>query len=623
VIPFALNQFKGMLPKLSARLIGDPYAQIAKNCKIDSGRLVPLHDTKEIQAIAQGSTPTTIYDLDGTWLAWDSDVDVEPSLLSDVYEEMVEQYCAGGTTTTLIDTKINFVSAGVEPGMTVKNVTNNTEREITGITTTSQPNDTLVFSATTASASGNLYLVTDEDLVDDRFYYTGDGVPKQSNKTLALPIPALSGPATEYTLGLKKPSTVLSVALGGAPTGTVLKTVSYTYTFVNLFGEESEPSTSTDIVNIEEGHTTTLSNVLIPTGGLEGIEYVRLYRSVTGTTVAQYQLVEQVEASEFATVNDTYEDTVTDDLLGRVLGSQAYKAPVDGLTGLCKFNNMVLAGFYKNTVYMSEPNKPHAWPYAFDLPYQIVSIASFDSQLVVGTTGIPFVITGQDPASVNIEPLPFFQPCYFKRGMTTSPLGVMYICPDGIQQIANSNSHQVITDLILDRDFFPSTVATSLTFFDKKLYIMSEVDSTGYYFEPGDIQAGIFSLDLANDFAFSGWMEKDNNLYMVGELAGVYTVRGWDQLLTTPLTLTWKSKIISNRFSGNYQVAKLFSDEDTSFYYYIDFVLQSFPINPKQVLNGDNFKLPGNTRGREFEIMIETTGNVDYLGMGGSAHDFA
>ena len=131
---FKLTGFRGIAPKISPELLPDTAAQVARNCKLYSGDLIPYPQPVIKSNTGRTGTIKTLYALrnpndvnDLKWLSWTTDVDI----------------------------------------------------------------------ATLASTDSN----------EQRFYYTGDGVPKVSNYVLAT-AGAAPYPTSSYDLGLPLPTQV-------------------------------------------------------------------------------------------------------------------------------------------------------------------------------------------------------------------------------------------------------------------------------------------------------------------------------------------------------------------------------------------------------------------------------
>ena len=79
---FKIDLFKGIAPKLSARLLADGAAKTAVNCRLDSGDLVPIRGLSDITSTVESAgTENSLYKYDTVggvdqWLRWDEDVDV-------------------------------------------------------------------------------------------------------------------------------------------------------------------------------------------------------------------------------------------------------------------------------------------------------------------------------------------------------------------------------------------------------------------------------------------------------------------------------------------------------------------------------------------------------------------
>jgi len=282
------------------------------------------------------------------------------------------------------------------------------------------------------------------DLNDFRIYYTGDGLPKKTNWTLAS---TSSGGAKPYPnawryMGVPAPTgaPTLSASGGSAPT----ETRAYIYTNVSTFGsviEESAPSPATLVTCNSTGATVTVSGFsAAPTTGYN-ITHRRIYRSVTGTSEVSYQLV-----AEIPVATTSYNDTLAVTALGSVLQTLNWNPPPDDLIGLVSMPNGMLAGFRKNEVWFCEPYYPHAWPdiYTLTVDSEIVGLGVYDTTLVVLTKNQPYLITGTSPLSMSQAKLPLKQPCISKRSIASDQYGVMYASGNGLVSIG-SGMQDVVT----------------------------------------------------------------------------------------------------------------------------------------------------------------------------------
>lgn len=73
---FRIQNFGGITPRLSDRLLPANFATDADNCKLWSGEIRPFKDTKEVPSTLKPGLIKSLYYLNGFWLSWEVDVDV-------------------------------------------------------------------------------------------------------------------------------------------------------------------------------------------------------------------------------------------------------------------------------------------------------------------------------------------------------------------------------------------------------------------------------------------------------------------------------------------------------------------------------------------------------------------
>ena len=265
-----------------------------------------------------------------------------------------------------------------------------------------------------------------------KFYYTGHGIPKKSNKTEAT-TGAGAMPINFYPMGMPIPKAALSAnPTGSGGTGDD-RDINYVWSVVSSWGEEGPPSPAmSSTVQAKNGETVDLSGITMEWKastsyavgnwvfevGDEGGTYVYkcvtagtsgaseptwnqtvdgdttdntvtwrcykshlslkyIYRYNTGEQYGSYEYVDSIDISD-----TTYSDSKTDSELGESLSSESYDPPPDAMEGLVYLGNGILAGFTGKDVYFSVAYKPWAWPaeYAISLPGPIVG------QAVTGNT---------------------------------------------------------------------------------------------------------------------------------------------------------------------------------------------------------------------------------------------
>jgi hypothetical protein len=235
------------------------------------------------------------------------------------------------------------------------------------------------------------------------------------------------------------------VAVTDAADQATAESTAYVYTYLTSVGtapnrieQESGPSDPSATVTFFIDSTTTPPtmtpvNVTIPPApsGLDITAYrlYRLVRQADGSEV--FELVQELPVG----TPMPYADGTLDAALAEPLPSAGWDPPPDNLQGIVALSNGVMAGFFANTLCLSVPNFPFAWPVgnqlATDRP--IVAIAAIDTTVLVLTDGHPFTAWGSDPSAYSMSKETANQGCVSKRSAATHKrLGVIYASGNGL-----------------------------------------------------------------------------------------------------------------------------------------------------------------------------------------------
>jgi len=367
-------------------------------------------------------------------------------------------------------------------------------------------------------------------------FYTGDGVPKKTNSTLAGSTNG-TAPASYLYMGVKGPAVAPTVTRVGS--GTTPETRVYVYTYVNTYGdieEQSMPSPASALVLCGSGDTVTVSGFeTVPTTGYN-ITKRRIYRSVSGTSSTQFQFV-----AEIPIATTTFTDNVLSAGLGETLTSQLWSEPPSNLKGVIALPNGFLAGFFGQTLCFSEVNAPHAWPVSYQLSIgtDIVGIAAFGQSVAVMTSGYPHIVSGVTPASMSVEKIPTLEPCISKRSIVSTATGVTYASPNGLV----NPSVGLLTGNVMLRDDFakynPASIRAS--FFAGKYFGFFDAGT-------GDVTTGAFILD-SNISGTPLTITSLNSVatFVDSETANMFLVQGteimsWEGDENNTLPYEWRSK---------------------------------------------------------------------------------
>lgn len=343
------------------------------------------------------------------------------------------------------------------------------------------------------------FFVTDSSLLEDKDYING-----LESKAYAVAIP--------------EPGQSDIWISGGTGSGDI-ESRSYVYCYVRQWsdgtidvGKSSGPlKNSSDrsryTVDVRPGQVVDMSMVdpIAHANGIgAGINKIYIYRSeVTSAGQALYSYVDQFDVNTNRVTNNPaavwvadgsyykYSDSKPNTSLGEACPSIYWDAPVDGLKGLVSLQNGLFAAYKDSTVYVSDWNAPHAWPYehTVTIDYPIVGLGSFGNTIVVCTEAAPVLIVVQDPTNPTTKAIQENCPCVSADSIVNTRNGVIFASQNGLVLI-NSTSPTFITEKLLTQDEWLPLHPESLkgAFLNNTYY--------GFFTNPTDTAAGfIFDLD--------------------------------------------------------------------------------------------------------------------------------
>lgn len=438
------QQFSGVAPRIAPRLLPATLAQEALDVKLWSGELRPHYADTIIKYIP--STTQSIYrykwkNKKYNWLGWAKSVNV---VKGPVYDD-----------------ENNRIYLMVNDG--------------TG------------------------FLVTDSSLLEDRDYING-----------------LESKA--YTVAIPEPGQSDIWVSGGTGSGDI-ESRSYVYCYVRQWsdgtidvGKSSGPlKNSSDrsryTVDVRPGQVVDMSIVdpIAHANGIgAGINKIYIYRSeVTSAGQALYSYVDQFDVNTNRVTNNPaavwvangsyykYSDSKPSTSLGEACPSIYWDPPVTGLKGLVSLQNGLFAAYKDSTIYVSDWNAPHAWPYehTVTIDYPIVGLGSFGNTIVVCTEAAPVLITVTDPTKPTTRAIQENCPCVSAGSIVSTRNGVIFASTNGLVLI-NSASPTFITEKIITQDEWLPLHPESLqaAFLNNTYY--------GFFTNPTEKAAGfLFDLD--------------------------------------------------------------------------------------------------------------------------------
>lgn len=226
------------------------------------------------------------------------------------------------------------------------------------------------------------------------------------------------------------PGTVEAMLTAGAPalvslTYGPMESRAYVYTYENNMGEEGGPSEPA-IVSPTYMQSVRIGTTTESFAGFAPMAKTLIYRTYGAS--ATY-LETKVTTESGGTFLDT---NVRADKVGKALESADWLPPPLNMAGVDVTPNGWFVGFSGNMVYMSEPYRPHAWPYSIPFQSAVRGVRAAQGNVVVTTADGLYVINGSFPSSAQPMKISLPQPGIAQRSMSMVDGGVAYASGDGL-----------------------------------------------------------------------------------------------------------------------------------------------------------------------------------------------
>jgi hypothetical protein len=385
-----------------------------------------------------------------------------------------------------------------------------------------------------------------------RVYFTGDGVPKYTNSSIATGTGAL--PFASYELGIDSPPVFNVAAIYydqsadldaedsasnydiEAASGYINTTTEddetrfYVCTYVSAYGEEGPPSTVSSVLELFcEDDTVTLTFSDVSGFGNKNITKRRIYRTATSDDSTEFYFVAEIPVTD-----TTYEDSLLAYELGALLATDDYDPPPDDMEGLIMTSTGIAIGFADNSIIPSEPYLPYAFPtgYRQSLPDNVVGLVEMSSGIVIATDNKPAIMQGSLPDSFTLTVLDAALPCIAKYSVVDMGEAAIYASHEGLVSVS-SDGAQVITRNILSKSYWQSLNPSTIRAYRYLDYYVGFYDETaGFVF---DLRTGdFFEIDF---YATAGYFDSPSGkLYLIVDDVFVTFDSG------QALSYTWESK---------------------------------------------------------------------------------
>ena len=201
--------------------------------------------------------------------------------------------------------------------------------------------------------------------------------------------------------------------------------------------------------------------------------------------------------------------------------------PDGPMEGLIAVGNGVFCGFAGQRLCFSEPYLPHAWPiqYRITIEDEIVGISATNNGVIVMTKGFPYFVTGTDPAAMTAIQVDVAQSCVNRNSIVDMGEYVLYAGPDGLVSVANTTGQVISREFISatqwNEDFYPTTLKA---FLYEGLYVAFWTDDStaphthgGWIFDPRRPETAFSTFTMGADVHGGFHHKSTGKLYYIDD----------------------------------------------------------------------------------------------------------
>jgi hypothetical protein len=548
-----VKPFRGMVPRISDRLLAPNQATAALNCKITSGRLDPLKGLGLVHTSLATSISTIYrYRFSGVdnWLVWPRVVYVVKS--PTIQDTLGRIFYAGDgeprmTTYSLAISGLGpypaaFYVLGVPPPVTAPSLA------VVGGTA---PAETRAYVYTFRTALGEESAPSPPVIVT--------GAPDGSWNLSALEV----APPNSGTV-----SAAATVATGVVEV--TLDTVrglfaSEEITFAGVLGMTSLNGTFalTAVDSALNKVRVALDTAQTYTAGPDTWTR-RAPHNVTGMTKTIWRTVgtntDYKRVTSIAAATATYSDTTASTALGEAISTIGSAPPPKDMRSLVALSNGAIAGISGNQLCISEQYKPYSWPTAnrYAFPGTGVALCAAENAVIVLTNGEPYVFTATVPEAASPAGLNNYAPCVAKSSVVDVGGGCIYASHDGLYLASPTGVRNLTGQLFKTEEWaklLPGTFKAS--FFDQRYYAMHDMADGS--------ASNIFVFDVAAPDSIVQVDERVDLLYWNALDGKQYAVQGnkiyeWDSDDANRYLSFWRSREYQFGSPINLKVAQINAD---------------------------------------------------------------
>ena len=394
-------------------------------------------------------------------------------------------------------------------------------------------------------------------------------------------------------------------------------TIAYVATVVNNVNEESRPTDPVLIDTRDNGmFSTSVTVTIAPDPDQILPQAINIYR--TYGTSTSYMLADQLP---YITGRTTYvfsEDSLEPITTVALADNQAeWDEPPTGMHSLTYAGNGIFCAAVGKDLCMSEPYRPHAWPYRMVFPNTITGIIEVENGVLVTTTTKPYFVYGAHPTAMTQQAMATEQAGFSAKSMARVDGMAIYAGYDGLVTVqggqASTDYSRALFDQYLWRKvgFKDALPYASLCAWDGKLfYVHDNAGQPDWIFSLDSSQPSVVEFDTGSDLTGVAIAKTTDTTYLL-YANGIAANAGGNGF---ELPLTWKSKVFDLVADAGFGAVVVDGEGAFTFKFYCNAVLIHTETVPS-LLNEHKFRLPP-VRGKKWQIEITGTGGIRRIEMG-------
>lgn len=405
--------------------------------------------------------------------------------------------------------------------------------------------------------------------------------------------------------------TVPSFAAGRAVT------IAYVATVVNNVNEESAPTAPVLIDTRDNGmFSTSITVTIAPDPDQIPPQVINVYRTYGTSTT--YLLADKVPYIQGQTTYVFSEDSTEPITTAALAENQAeWDQPPEGMHSLTYAGNGIFCAAVGKDLCMSEPYRPHAWPYRMVFPNTITGIIEVENGVLVTTTTKPYFVYGTHPTSMTQQAAATEQAGFSAKSMARVDGMAIYAGYDGLVTAQGGQASAEYSRALFDQYSWRSTgfksalPKASLCAWDGMLfYVHDDTSQPDWIFSLDSQQPSVVEFDTGSDLTGVGIAKTTDTTYLLYSNGIAANAGGAD----LALPLVWKSKVFDLPTDAGFGAVVVDGAGAFTFKFYCNYeLIHTETAAPLQ--NEHRFRLPP-VRGKKWQVEIAGAGRIRRLEMG-------